>query len=81
MIVNRADLADLPANGDKFVKASLVDQIAGVVLAVPGEIRRERVGIRPDFAFRNSRSCSVSSKAASGNLRSSADEILDGDCF
>jgi hypothetical protein len=41
MIVHRADLANFPADGDQFVERGLVDQISGVVLAVPSEIGRE----------------------------------------
>jgi len=43
--VNGAGLADFPTNGEQFVERSFVDQIAGVVLAVPGEIGRERLGV------------------------------------
>ena len=44
MVVDRADLARFPADGDQFIKAGFVDQIAGVVLAVPREIRGKRFG-------------------------------------
>ena len=45
VVVDGTGLADFPADGDQFVERSLVDQVAGVVLAVPGEIGRERVGM------------------------------------
>jgi hypothetical protein len=38
MVVHRTGLSDLPADGDQFVERSLIDQIAGVMLLVPGEI-------------------------------------------
>lgn len=44
MIMHRAGLADLPANGHQFVERGAVDEIASVVPAVPVEIGRERVG-------------------------------------
>src|ERR1700730_4332251 len=39
-----AELADLPANGNQLVEWSLVDQIVGVMLRVPGEIGGQRIG-------------------------------------
>src|SRR5580700_9158519 len=45
MVVNGAGLADLPADGEQLVEMGFVDQIAGIVLAVPGEIGRQRIGI------------------------------------
>jgi hypothetical protein len=36
MIVHGTALADLPADGDEFVEIGFVDEVAGVVLAVPG---------------------------------------------
>src|SRR5260370_3501418 len=39
-----ADLSDLPANGNQLIEWSLVDQIAGVMLRVPGEIGGQRIG-------------------------------------
>ncbi len=44
MIVNRTGLAGFPADGHEFVKRGAVNQIASVVLTIPCEIRRERVG-------------------------------------
>lgn len=45
VIVHGAYLADLPADGDQLVERSLVDEVARVVLTIPGEIRRESLGI------------------------------------
>ncbi len=36
MVVDGTGLTDLPTDGQQFIERSLVDQIAGVVLAVPG---------------------------------------------
>jgi hypothetical protein len=44
MVVHGAGLADFPANGHQFVKWRAVDEVASVVLAVPVEVGRERVG-------------------------------------
>jgi len=41
VIVHGAGLADFPADGEQLIKRSFVDQVASVVLAVPGEIGRE----------------------------------------
>jgi hypothetical protein len=43
MVVDGAGLADFPADGDEFVERSFVDEITGVVLAVPGEVRGKRI--------------------------------------
>jgi len=34
-------LANLPADGDEFVESGFVDQVAGVVLGIPAQKRRE----------------------------------------
>src|SRR6185312_2099317 len=44
VIVDRTGLSYLPAYGNQFIKCSLVDQVAGVVLPVPKQIWRERLG-------------------------------------
>src|SRR5580692_3605998 len=44
VVVDRASLADLPTDGDQFVERIFVDQVAGVVLAIPGQIGGQRVG-------------------------------------
>lgn len=41
MIMNGTGLACLPTNGHQFIQWSAVNQIASVVLTVPGEIRCE----------------------------------------
>src|SRR5438309_11763795 len=41
VIVHRADLADFPTNSNQLVQRRLIDQIAGVVLAIPADIRRQ----------------------------------------
>ena len=41
MIVHRTALAYIPADGEEFVELGLVDEVAGVVLAVPGQIGGE----------------------------------------
>ena len=45
VVVDGTGLADFPADGNQFVERSFVDQVAGVVLAIPGEIGRQRVGV------------------------------------
>lgn len=45
MIMNGTGLAHLPANGHQLIERSAIDQIARIVLTIPSEIRRERVGI------------------------------------
>ena len=49
VIVDGTGLADFPADGYQLVERSLVDQIASVMLAVPGEIGRERVWVNRDI--------------------------------
>jgi len=41
MIVHGTALANLPADGDEFVESGFVDQVAGVVLGIPAQKRRE----------------------------------------
>src|SRR5271169_24317 len=45
MIVDGANLPNVPADGDQLVEARLVDEVARVVLRVPEEIAVERGGI------------------------------------
>ncbi len=45
MIMNGTGLAYLPANGHQLIEWSAIDQIARVVLTVPGEIRCEGLDI------------------------------------
>lgn len=45
VVVHGAGLADFPADGEQFIKRSFIDQVAGVVLAIPGEIGSERLGM------------------------------------
>ena len=45
MVVDGTGLADFPADRQEFVERGFVDQVAGVVLAVPGEVGGERIGI------------------------------------
>src|SRR5580692_1707079 len=45
MIVDRTHLPDLPADGHQFVERRAIDEVARVVLAVPGQVGRERVGV------------------------------------
>src|SRR5579862_4895756 len=42
MVVYRAGLSHFPADGNEFVERRLVDEIARVMLGVPGEVGRER---------------------------------------
>jgi hypothetical protein len=45
MIVDGADLADVPTNGHQFECLRLVDEVAGIVLAVPEEIRGKTIRV------------------------------------
>jgi len=43
MIVHRTGLANFPADRHQLVKRSAIDQVAGVMLAIPVKVRGERV--------------------------------------
>ena len=80
MIVHRTRLPDLPANGHQFVKRSAVDEIAGVVLPVPVQVRSERIGAdgrvlqkAPHWLGR--------AEGRLGQLPQSFDECLNGNRF
>jgi len=80
VVVDGTDLADFPADGDEFVESSFVDQVAGVVLAVPSEIGTERIwidwGILEEFAeFFGLIECGF------GELAEFGDELVDGNLF
>ena len=45
MVVNGANLTHFPANGHQFIERRAIDQIARIVLPIPGEIRCEGLGI------------------------------------
>src|SRR5215471_4433655 len=45
MVVHRAGLSHLPTDGDQFVQLRFVDKVAGVMLAVPGQIWLNTGGI------------------------------------
>jgi hypothetical protein len=45
VVVHGAGLADLPADGEQLIDRSFIDQVAGVVLAIPGEIGSEGFGM------------------------------------
>ena len=49
MVVHRTGLPNFPTDSHQLVQRSLVDQIARVVLAIPGEIRRKRLGVDRGF--------------------------------
>ena len=75
MVVDGAGLADFPADGDQFIEGSFIDEVASVVLAVPGEIRSEGIGINRGHLAEIFAVAQVWSKADSGNLRSSATKL------
>src|SRR5439155_9937643 len=43
MIVHRADLPDLPTDCNQFVKGRLIDEVSGVMLAVPRQVWAKRI--------------------------------------
>jgi hypothetical protein len=43
VIVDRARLAGFPANCKQFIERSFIDEVASIVLAVPGEIGSKRI--------------------------------------
>jgi len=45
VVVHGAGLADLPADRDQLIKRSFVDQVSGIVLAIPGEIGSKGFGM------------------------------------
>ena len=45
VVMHGAGLADLPADGEQLIDRSFIDQVAGVVLAIPGEIGSEGFGM------------------------------------
>src|SRR5215469_11446625 len=45
MIVDRTGLAYFPADGHQLIERSAIDQIARVVLTIPGEIRIQGIDI------------------------------------
>jgi hypothetical protein len=58
MIVDRTHLTDFPADRDQLIKRRLVDEVAGVMLAIPGQIWTEgvrgnrRIGEKSDDLIR-----------------------------
>ena len=80
MIMYRTDLSDFPANCNQLIDGSLVYEIACIVLAVPMQKGRKRVGVdwrRPekvnDLIARIERGL--------GELSQSSSKILNGNSF
>jgi hypothetical protein len=80
VVVHGTGLADFPADGDEFVERSFIDQIAGVVLAVPGEVGSERVGVERCVA-KEFAELPGFIEGGSGEVAELGDEILDGGQF
>ena len=76
MVVNRTGLPNVPTDGDQFVERSLVDQVAGIVLAVPGDVRSERVGVERSVSQKLAKLLSFI-EGWLGELAKFGDEILD----
>ena len=79
MIVNGTGLSNLPANRDQLIKRVLIDQIAGVMLAIPREIGRQRIRVEripPEI-------CGLlrGPKCCFGKLRRSGYEIANRNLF
>ena len=77
MIVDGADLADVPADGHQFEGLRLVDQIARVVLAVPEEIGSEAFGVDGVGAQDFADTLDVG-KSGFGQCFQLLDELVDG---
>src|SRR6266536_189776 len=80
MIVNGADLADLPANCYELVQGCLVNQIAGVVLAVPADIRDQRLR-RDGCMFEEGKNVSGVIECRFRKFVQLRNEILNGKLF
>jgi hypothetical protein len=80
VVVDGADLADFPADGQEFIERSFVDQIAGVVLAVPGEVGSEGVGVYGRVLKKGAQLLGFG-EGALGELAELGYEVLDGDGF
>jgi len=77
MIVHRADLPDLPTDCNQLVKWSLVDEVSGVMLAVPGQIWTKR--IRSDGCALNKTKYLVDmTECWFGEPAQACDELLNG---
>ena len=76
VVVHRTRLADLPADGNQFVERRLVNQVAGVVLAVPGQVGRQGVG-RNRSALQKTDDLVDPAEGRLGKLSQLRDKILD----
>src|SRR5215471_2367637 len=76
MVVDGARLTHLPANGNELIERCLIDQVAGVVLAVPGE-KGVKTGGGNCCAFKKRQDIGVMVKSSRGKLPQLGGEILD----
>src|SRR5271168_711522 len=77
MVMYGTCLSDLPADRDQLVERRLVNQVAGIVLAVPGEIRRERLGVQRRILHESAKSLRLI-KSHFGKLAEFCDKMFDG---
>jgi hypothetical protein len=77
MIVHGTGLADFPANGHQFIEGSFVDEVARVVLAIPGEIGSERVGVERSILQKSADLLGLI-EGSLGELAEFGDEALNG---
>jgi hypothetical protein len=80
VIVHGAGLADLPTNGDQLIKRSFIDQVTGVVLAIPGEIGSERLGMNRRVLEERAKLLNLV-EGRVGQLAEFGDEGVDGGLF
>src|SRR5580698_7050923 len=80
MVVNGTSLTHFPTNSQQFIERSAIDKIAGVVLAVPGQIRSQRIGANRSFLHETPhRFCLI--ERGCRKLPQVFDKFLNGDGF
>jgi hypothetical protein len=77
MIVHRADLPDFPTNGNQLVQRRLVNQIAGVVLAVPADVGGQSPRCHRRL-FKEGKNFTCVIEGGLGELVQLGDELLNG---
>src|SRR5258708_23459155 len=80
MIVHRADLADVPTDGDQLIQRRLVDEVTRVMLAIPSHVRWEGVG-RNGSALQEGEDVAGAIECILREFVQLGDETLDGDLF
>ena len=76
VVVHGTGLSHFPTDGNQFIEGRLVDQIAGVVLLVPGEIGGQSVGHNRGI-LQEADNLVDAIEGGLGKLSQFSDEILD----